>query len=119
MVERSGLLIRRRKPNVGSNPTGSNNLGSSVLGTNSLGRRVDPPGSRFDSVATRHKYSMDKIEAKKKEIEHYEGVLERYGSGRWLDMGRRHLAELKAELVELETMGNGHGHPEEPCKHLA
>lgn len=48
---------------------------------------------------------MDKIEAKRKEIEHYEGVLERYQSGRWLDMGRRHLVELKAELAELENNG--------------
>lgn len=38
------------------------------------------------------------VAAKKAEIEHYEGVLERYGSGRWLDQGRRHLAELKEEL---------------------
>lgn len=42
------------------------------------------------------------IAAKKREIEHYEGVLERYGSGRWLDMGRRHLADLKEELSKLE-----------------
>jgi hypothetical protein len=42
------------------------------------------------------------IEEKKKEIEHYEGVLERYGAGRWMDQGRRHLAELKNELKVLE-----------------
>lgn len=43
----------------------------------------------------------EKIAAKKAEIAHYEGVLERYGSGRWLDQGRRHLQELKDELVAL------------------
>lgn len=42
------------------------------------------------------------IEAKKKEVEHYIGVLERYGAGRWYDMGRQHLAELKEELRVLE-----------------
>lgn len=42
------------------------------------------------------------VAAKKAEILHYEGVLERYGSGRWLDMGRRHLADLKEELSKLE-----------------
>lgn len=42
------------------------------------------------------------VAAKKAEIEHYEGVLQRYGSGRWLDQGRRHLAELKDELKKLE-----------------
>ena len=44
------------------------------------------------------------VTAKKAEIEHYEGVLERYGSGRWLDQGRRHLADLKEELRVLEQM---------------
>lgn len=48
---------------------------------------------------------MNEIEAKRQEIEHYKGVLERYQSGRWLDMGRRHLEELEAELVELENNG--------------
>ena len=42
------------------------------------------------------------VAAKKAEILHYEGVLERYGSGRWLDMGRRHLANLREELRVLE-----------------
>lgn len=41
------------------------------------------------------------IEKKKAEILHYEGVLERYGSGRWLDMGRRHMEDLKEELRKL------------------
>lgn len=54
----------------------------------------------FDSLMV-HQMIEEKIAAKKAEIEHYEGVLARYGSGRWLDMGRRHLAELKEELSEL------------------
>ena len=44
---------------------------------------------------------VNKIEEKKAQIEHYKGVLARYGSGRWMDMGRRHLAELEAELEVL------------------
>ena len=44
---------------------------------------------------------LNEIEKKKAEILHYEGVLERYGSGRWLDMGRRHMEELKEELRRL------------------
>ena len=47
-----------------------------------------------------------KIEEKKKEIEHYEGVLERYGMGRWRDQGRRHLADLKNELKALEEQSS-------------
>ena len=43
------------------------------------------------------------VAAKKAEIEHYQGVLQRYGSGRWLDQGRRHLADLKEELLEIEN----------------
>ena len=53
---------------------------------------------------------VNKIEAKKAQIEHYKGVLARYGSGRWYDMGRRHLAELEAELEVLiaeENLGLG------------
>ncbi|USV41076.1 hypothetical protein [Xanthomonas phage BUDD] len=45
----------------------------------------------------------EKIAAKAAEVVHYEGVLERYGSGRWLDQGRRHLAELNRELQELRS----------------
>jgi hypothetical protein len=45
----------------------------------------------------------EKIEAKKAEIANYERILREYQSGRWMDMGRRRLAELKAELVALET----------------
>ncbi len=41
------------------------------------------------------------IEQKRAEIEHYQGVLDRYQSGRWYDQGRRHMAELKAELEAL------------------
>ncbi len=48
-----------------------------------------------DDLATR-------VAKKKAEIEHYKGVLERYGRGRWYDMGRRHLAELEQELIDLE-----------------
>lgn len=43
----------------------------------------------------------EQINLKRLEIEHYKGVLHRYGSGRWLDMGRRHLAELESELDAL------------------
>ena len=46
----------------------------------------------------------EKVAAKKAEIEHYKGVLERYGSGRWLDQGRRHLVELEKELESLENV---------------
>lgn len=42
-----------------------------------------------------------KIEDKQKEIEHYKGVLQRYGSGRWLNQGLRHLKQLETELSEL------------------
>lgn len=42
------------------------------------------------------------VTAKKAEIERYEGVLSRYEHGRWLDQGRRHLAQLKEELRILE-----------------
>lgn len=44
----------------------------------------------------------EKIEAKKAEIANYERVLQEYQSGRWFDMGRRHLASLKDELAEME-----------------
>lgn len=42
------------------------------------------------------------VAKKKAEIEHYKGVLSRY-IGRWYDQGRRHLEDLEAELVQLET----------------
>ena len=45
----------------------------------------------------------EKIKAKQAEITDYERILREYGSGRWLDMGRRHLAELNAELKSLEN----------------
>lgn len=45
----------------------------------------------------------EKIAAKAAEVAHYEGVLERYGSGRWLDQGRRHLAALNEELRVLRS----------------
>lgn len=44
-----------------------------------------------------------KIEDKQKEIEHYKGVLQRYGSGRWLNQGLRHLKQLETELSELHN----------------
>ncbi len=56
----------------------------------------------FDSHGVYQMKKEEAVAAKKAEIEHYEGVLQRYGSGRWLDMGRRHLAELKEELRVLE-----------------
>ncbi len=42
-----------------------------------------------------------KIAEKRNEITHYQGVLERYQSGRWLNMGIRHMEELENELKEL------------------
>lgn len=45
---------------------------------------------------------MTDIESKEREIAHYIGVLDRYGSGRWADMGQRHLALLKEELTHLK-----------------
>lgn len=45
----------------------------------------------------------EKIEAKKAEIANYERILREYQSGRWLDMGRRHLATLQEELAALEA----------------
>ena len=44
----------------------------------------------------------EKIKQKQAEIEHYVGVLERYSSGRWYDMGRRHMDELKEEYKMLQ-----------------
>lgn len=43
------------------------------------------------------------IDAKEQEIEHYKGVLQRYQSGRWYDMGLRHLSDLKQELQTLQA----------------
>ena len=59
------------------------------------------PGE-FDSHGSYQMMNEEAVAAKKAEIEHYEGVLQRYGSGRWLDMGRRHLADLKEELRVLQ-----------------
>lgn len=47
--------------------------------------------------------TKEKIEAKKAEVANYERILREYRSGRWYDMGRRRLEELKRELAELET----------------
>lgn len=46
-----------------------------------------------------------RVADKEAEIEHYKGVLERYGTGRWLSMGKRHLEELELELKELKFKG--------------
>lgn len=43
-----------------------------------------------------------KIEAKAQEIEKYKGILDRYESGRWMSMGRRHLEDLQSELAALK-----------------
>lgn len=43
------------------------------------------------------------IEAKKAEVANYERILREYRSGRWYDMGRRRLDELKQELSDLEN----------------
>lgn len=45
----------------------------------------------------------EKIEAKKAEVANYERILREYRSGRWYDMGRRRLDELKQELSDLEN----------------
>lgn len=45
----------------------------------------------------------EQIKEKEAEIEHYEGVLERQRHSRWYDQGRRHMADLKSELVVLVT----------------
>lgn len=42
------------------------------------------------------------IEEKKKEIDHYEGVLDRYGHGRWRNQGLRHLEDLQEQLRKLQ-----------------
>jgi len=44
-----------------------------------------------------------RVAEKKQEIENYKGILARYGSGRWLSQGRRHLEELEHELITLES----------------
>lgn len=46
--------------------------------------------------------NQEAIEAKKKEIEHYKGVLERTFPSRWHSQGRRHMEDLKEELKKLE-----------------
>lgn len=42
-----------------------------------------------------------RVAKKRKEIENYEGVLDRYGRGRWYNSGRRRLEELQKELDDL------------------
>jgi hypothetical protein len=46
--------------------------------------------------------SHDLIAKKKAEIANYERILLEYRSGRWLNSGRCHLADLKAQLLALE-----------------
>lgn len=43
------------------------------------------------------------IAAKKREIERYDEILQKYRASRWYDMGRRHMADLKEELRLLEA----------------
>lgn len=43
-----------------------------------------------------------RLEAKRLEVVNYERILDAY-RGRWYDMGRRHLASLREELLALET----------------
>lgn len=47
---------------------------------------------------------QQKIQEKQDEIAHYVGVLERLRHNRWYHTGLDHMAELKAELVELEKL---------------
>jgi hypothetical protein len=42
------------------------------------------------------------IAAKKREIERYDEILQKYRASRWYDQGRRHMADLKEELRLLE-----------------
>lgn len=46
---------------------------------------------------------IDAVEAKRAEVAHYERVLRDYRSGRWMDAGRRRLAQLRQELAVLEA----------------
>lgn len=48
-----------------------------------------------------HMKNEEKIQAKKEEVANYERILSEY-QGRWYDYGRRSLARLKEELIELE-----------------
>jgi len=44
-----------------------------------------------------------RVAEKEAEILHYKGVLERYRAGRWMNQGKRHLADLEQELKELQN----------------
>lgn len=41
------------------------------------------------------------IKEKEDEIANYTEILNRYKAGRWFNMGKRHLEQLNAELLEL------------------
>ena len=45
---------------------------------------------------------QQEIEKKQQEIENYKGVLERYGRGRWYNLGCRNLEEKVQELKRLQ-----------------
>jgi hypothetical protein len=76
--------------------------------TDWLGNALQKRKDVFDSRGAFQMMNVEEIVAKQKEIEHYEGVLERYQSGRWLDQGRRHLTDLKEELRVLEENAGKH-----------
>ena len=46
---------------------------------------------------------QQEIEKKQQDIENYKGVLERYGHGRWYNLGRRNLEEKEEELKKLQA----------------
>lgn len=49
-----------------------------------------------------HADLLRRLTNKRAEVANYERILAAY-RGRWYDMGRRHLADLKAELNALEA----------------
>lgn len=53
-----------------------------------------------------HMTNEELIEKKKAEIKDYERILHEYQSGRWYDMGKRHLDSLREELEALERTDN-------------
>ena len=65
--------------------------------------------ARRDTVVAGQMQNEDHAEllaSKKKQVSDYESILQRYGEekggGRWYDMGRRRLEELRQELDALE-----------------
>ena len=45
---------------------------------------------------------QQEIEKKQQDIENYKGILDRYGSGRWYNLGRRNLEDKEQELKVLQ-----------------